>query len=52
LLACTQVPSATLKHMDASGNIQDITTDELCAGKKVRRVVLQLDSQQRSCVVP
>lgn len=29
-----KLPSATLKHMDASG-IQDITTEELTTGKKV-----------------
>lgn len=30
-----KLPSATLKHMDSSGAISDIKTDELCAGKKV-----------------
>jgi hypothetical protein len=37
LYACLmQLPSCTLKHMDSSGAINDISTDELTAGKKVR----------------
>lgn len=35
-----KLPSATLKHMDASG-IQDITTEELTTGKKVRWLTTQ-----------
>lgn len=30
-----KLPQATFKHKDDSGGLADITTDELCAGKKV-----------------
>lgn len=31
-LAGDKIPSATFKHFDASGSLEELSTDELCAG--------------------
>lgn len=36
-----QVPTATFNYFDSEGTMQEVTSDELCNGKKVRVLVLK-----------